>query len=425
MKLSDNGRRLSAHTGIGELMRDLGEALESGGPDTVMMGGGNPAHVPGAEALWRRRLQEILAAPAALETMLGDYDGPQGRRRFLETFAAFLRRTCGYDVGPEHVAVTSSSQAGSFLLLNLLAGADGDSGRTRRILLPLVPEYIGYADQVLAEGAFLARRPRIDTPSPHRFKYRIDFDGLTVGDDVAALCLSRPTNPSTNVVTDAELAHLADLARQSDRLLIIDNAYGLPFPGIVFTPARPCPWNENVVLLFSLSKLGLPGTRTGIVVAAPAIIERLAAANAVLALANGSVGQALTEPLFASGGIESLCAEHVRPFYAERCRLAVGWLDELLGDQIPYRLHEPEGAFFLWLWLPGLPISDRELYARLKARGVIVVPGSYFFYGLPESDGDFPHRRECLRLSYGQPPDRLRRGLEILADEVRRAFGAG
>jgi valine--pyruvate aminotransferase len=412
MSLSDNGRRLSAHTGIGELMRDLGAALEGGG-DVVMMGGGNPAHVPEAEDLWRTRMREVMGTPGAFEAMLGDYDGPQGRRRFLETFAAFLRRNCGYDIGPENVAITSSSQTGSFLLLNLLGG-----GR-RRILLPIVPEYIGYADQVLSDDAFVGRKPRIETRGAHRFKYHIDFDGLTIGDDIAAIVLSRPTNPSTNVVGDDELVRLAALARDGGRPLIVDNAYGLPFPGIVFTPARPAPWDDNVVLTFSLSKLGLPGTRTGIVVASAELVEQLAAANAVLALANGSVGQALTEPLFANDSVLRLSLEHIRPFYEQRCRLAVGWLDELLGDSVPYRIHEPEGAFFLWLWLPGLPVSDRELYQRLKARGLIVVPGSYFFYGLAD---DFAHRRECLRISYAQPPEKLRRGIEILADEVRRLY---
>jgi len=415
--LSDNGRRLSGPTGIHQLMHDLGAALESGGPDAVMMGGGNPAHVPGADALWRGRMQEILAEPGTFETMLGDYDGPQGRRRFIETFAAFLRRTCGYEVGPENIAVTSSSQTACFLLFNLLAGEDHASHTRRRVLLPLVPEYIGYSDQILAENPFRAVKPRIDTPTAHRFKYHIDFDALTLTDDIAALCLSRPTNPSANVVGDDELARLADLAVEHDRLLIVDNAYGLPFPGILFTPVRPAPWNANVVLTFSLSKLGLPGTRTGVVVAAPEIIHRLASANAVLALANGSVGQAITEPLFANGGIERLCAEHIGPFYRERCRTALQWMDELL-EGVDYRVHEPEGAFFLWLWLPGLPISDRELYLRLKARGVVVVPGSYFFYGLEE---EFPHRDECLRISYGQPLEKLRRGFEILADEIRRA----
>ena len=78
-----------------------------------------------------------------------------------------------------------------------------------------------------------------------------------------------------------------------------------------------------------------------------------------------------------------------------------------------------EGAFFLWLWFRGLPISDRELYERLKARKVLVVPGGYFFPGLSEP---WRHKRECLRMSYCTQPDALRRGIEIIADEVRSAY---
>ncbi len=419
--LSAIGERLAGHTGINELMDDLGAAFDAGG-DVVMMGGGNPAHVPAIEAVWQRRLTEIQNEPGALEAMLGDYDGPRGKLRFIETFAGYLRRSCGYDIGPENVAITSGSQAGFFLLLNMLAGPEAHSNRARRILLPLAPEYIGYADQTLCDRGFRAQRPLIEERGPRRFKYHIDFERLRVADDVAVLCLSRPTNPSANVVGDAELIRLVDLCRAHDRLLIIDNAYGLPFPRVVFAAAHPAPWHDGIVLTFSLSKLGLPGTRTGIVVAAPEIIRRLSAANAVLALSNGSVGQVVSEPLFTSGEIDRLCLEHVLPYYHARCQQALGWIDELFGDDLDYRVHEPEGAFFLWIWFRGLPIDDRELYQRLKRRGVLVVQGRYFFYGLEE---EWAHTHQCIRISYCQPPEKVRRGIGIIAEEVRRASRQG
>jgi valine--pyruvate aminotransferase len=415
LPLSEFGQRLTAATGINELMEDLGQAFAHAGPETVMMGGGNPAHIPAVEAIWRQRLEEILADPAATAVMLGDYDGPQGKPRFLETFAAYLRRTRGWEVGPENVAITAGSQTGSFLLLNMLAGPSS-AARPRRILLPLVPEYIGYADQILRDGAFVACQPTIENRGPHRFKYHVDFDALRMSDDVAAMLLSRPTNPSANVVTDAEVGRLSGLAREHGALLIVDNAYGLPFPGVVFGEARLPAWDEHCVFTFSLSKLGLPGTRTGIVVASAEIIRRLSAMNAVVGLANGTIGQVMTEPLFASGRIDHISAEHNRPYYTQRVRETLATLDEVLGDDVDWAVHEPEGAFFLWLWFRNLPIDDRELYGRLKARGVIAVPGSYFFYGL---ERDWPHRRQCLRLSYGQPQERVRRGLEILAEVVR------
>jgi valine--pyruvate aminotransferase len=89
---------------------------------------------------------------------------------------------------------------------------------------------------------------------------------------------------------------------------------------------------------------------------------------------------------------------------------------------LPLRIHRPEGAFFLWLWFPGLPIPSEELYRRLKQRDVLVLSGHHFFPGVAQDD---PHQHECLRLSYAQPPESVRAGIAILAEEVRRAYERG
>ena len=76
MTFSALGHRLSGGSGIENLMRDLGHALAAtGSPAPHMLGGGNPAHIPEVEAVWRRRLGEILDTPGAMESMLGDSAG--------------------------------------------------------------------------------------------------------------------------------------------------------------------------------------------------------------------------------------------------------------------------------------------------------------------------------------------------------------
>ena len=110
----------------------------------------------------------------------------------------------------------------------------GCSGRARRLLLPLAPEYIGYADLSVADGALTAHPASIDELGDGLFKYRLDFETLQVPDDVGAICVSRPTNPSGNVLTTSELQRLDALARKHAVPLIIDAAYGRPFPGIEF-----------------------------------------------------------------------------------------------------------------------------------------------------------------------------------------------
>jgi len=84
-----------------------------------------------------------------------------------------------------------------------------------------------------------------------------------------------------------------------------------------------------------------------------------------------------------------------------------------------YYIHKAEGAIFLWLWLPDLPISSQELYERLKQRGVLVISGHHFFPGLDE---DWDHKHECLRITYSMQEDVVRRGVRIIAEEVRKAF---
>lgn len=251
------------------------------------------------------------------------------------------------------------------------------------------------------------------------FKYHVDFDALTGVGDAAAICVSRPTNPTGNVLTDAEMQRLARIARERGVPLILDGAYGMPFPRIVFTSATPY-WDDNAILCLSLSKLGLPGARTGIVVARSDVIEALGGMTATMSLAVGSVGPVLMRELVASREIIAVSDAIIRPYYERRCGQALGWLRAALGDS-GYYIHRPEGAFFLWLWLPGLPITSAELYRRLKARGVLVLSGHHFFPGLAE---DWPHRHECLRISYAQHPDAVRAGLEIVGEEVRRAFGS-
>ena len=305
--------------------------------------------------------------------------------------------------------------------MNRFAG-DFQDGSHRRVLLPLVPEYIGYADQSVSRDLFSARRPTIERQEHHEFKYHIDFDHLAFTDDIAAIAVSRPTNPSSNVLTDEEISRLSQLAKDRGIPLMIDSAYGVPFPGVIFEEVSPV-WDEHIILTLSLSKLGLPGTRTGIVVARPDIIREMSAINAIASLANNNIGQALTLSLIESGEILRLSRDVVRPFYAEKSAFAVEQLRQFLPAELPWRVHRNEGAFFLWIWFEDLPIPTRELYQRLKARKVLIIPGEYFFFGLETED--WPHHRECIRLSYTQGEAIIRQGIEILAEEVTRAYAEG
>jgi len=233
MQFSTFGEKFNRYSGITQLMDDLNDGLRT--PGAIMLGGGNPAAIPEMLDYFRLTTEEIL--------------------------------------------------------FNLFAGKQPD-GSFKKILLPLAPEYIGYGDAGIDEDIFVSYHPEIELLDNGLFKYHVDFEQLKIDDSVAAICASRPTNPTGNVLTEEEIHKLDQLARENNIPLLVDNAYGVPFPNIIFEDVEPF-WNENTILCMSLSKLGLPGVRCGIVIANEQVTEALSNMNGIISLAPGSIGPAL------------------------------------------------------------------------------------------------------------------------------------
>lgn len=417
MKLSAFGQKFSANSGIVNLMEDLGSALNEN-PDMIFMGGGNPGRLPEIEAIFQQRLESVMADPKQRHSLFGIYQSPQGDKDFRSQLAEFLKRQFGWSLSERNIAVSNGSQSAFFVLYNMFAGTMPD-GSHSSIHLPLSPEYLGYADAGISDNFFTATRPEIEFLDDSLFKYRVDFSNLTLDQNVAAMCVSRPTNPTGNVLTDDEIEHLDDIANKQSIPLIIDGAYGQPFPNILFTDAKPH-WNENTILVLSLSKLGLPGIRTGIVIASEEIINAFTTANTIVSLATSNTGPALVKDMFKNGEILSLTQTYVTPFYQERANQTLEWFKQELKG-LPFCIHKPEGAIFLWLWFKDLPISSKALYQRLKKCGVLIIPGEDFFIGI---DDGWPHKYECIRVSYANDSETVRKGVAIIAAEIWKLYRA-
>ncbi|EGQ8522563.1 valine--pyruvate transaminase [Vibrio parahaemolyticus] len=416
MQFSKFGEKFNQYSGITQLMDDLNDGLRT--PGAIMLGGGNPAAIPAMLDYFHQANEEMLAS-GELVAALTNYDGPQGKDVFVKALAQLFRETYGWDISEKNISLTNGSQSGFFYLFNLFAGQQPD-GSHKKVLLPIAPEYIGYGDAGIDEDIFVSYHPEIELLDNGLFKYHVDFEKLTVDDSVAAICASRPTNPTGNVLTDEEVRKLDKLARENNIPLIIDNAYGLPFPNIIFEDVEPF-WNENTILCMSLSKLGLPGVRCGIVIASEEITQALTNMNGIISLAPGSVGPALANHIIAKGDLLKLSSEVIKPFYKQKSQRAVELLQQAITDK-RFRIHKPEGAIFLWLWFDELPITTMELYQRLKARGVLIVPGEYFFIGQKD---EWDHAHQCLRMNYVQDDEMMQKGIAIIAEEVEKAYQQG
>ena len=166
------------------------------------------------------------------------------------------------------------------------------------------------------------------------FKYHVDFaaveECLRVG-DVAAIAVSRPSNPTGNVLTEEELQRLSDLAAHYGVYLIVNGAYGVPFPGIVFARSsrtgRPCDQHVQSV------ETGTARRADGIVVGPPEIIAAVRSMTAIIGLAAGNIGQQLVLPLLESGEILELGPRVLAPFYRAQSQAAQSAAGEFWADR--------------------------------------------------------------------------------------------
>ena len=437
MQFSKFGEKFTKNSGILQLMDDLGNALNSEQPIN-MLGGGNPARIDTVnQTYWAvfKTLAEGDMGAMAIEN-IGNYSTPQGDAKFIAALVDFFNRHYDWGLTTDNIALTNGSQNAFFYLFNLFGGQFDDQAQgsiDKKILLPLAPEYVGYADAHVDGQHFIAVPPSIEFVQHQGedgfFKYRVDFDTLENlaelhNGEIGAICCSRPTNPTGNVLTDDEMARLEAIAKRFDIPLIIDNAYGMPFPNIIYSQAT-LNWNEQIILCFSLSKIGLPGVRTGIVVANPQVVKAISSLNAIVNLAPTRFGAAIATPLLQDDRLKDLSDNHIRPFYQGQAKLAVQLLKQELGDlPSPYnnamKIHKPEGAIFLWVWFKDLPITTVELYERLKAKGTLIIPSEHFFVGVDTEN--FKHAHECIRLSIAQDDETLKKGIATIGEVVREVY---
>ena len=431
MKFSKYGQQFTKTSAISQLMDDLGDALKSPTP-VNMLGGGNPARIDKVnEAYFEvyKSLEQGGIDGGAIESV-GNYSNPQGDAKFIDALVAFFNRHYDWNLTTENIVLTNGSQNAFFYLFNLFGGQfEDEQGEisTKSILLPLAPEYIGYSDVHIDGKHFIAIKPEIEEVEHEGetgfFKYKIDFEALESlpalkNGEIGAICCSRPTNPTGNVLTDEEMAQLSAIAKQYDVPLIIDNAYGEPFPNIIY-PDVNLNWDKNTVLCFSLSKIGLPGARTGIIIAAPEVVKTVSAMNAVVNLAPTRFGAAIATPLLNEDRLKELCDDTIQPFYAKKAKKAITHIKEEMDDY-PVLVHKPEGAIFLWVWFKDLPISTTEIYDRLKEKATLIVPSEHFYPGLDTTN--YPHAHQCIRMSIAASDETLESGIKVIGEVVRELY---
>jgi valine--pyruvate aminotransferase len=410
LALTQFGDRMSHLTGVRAIMKDIIETLNASkasnsSQEFINLSAGNPVILPEVEQLWRDCTADLLASPEAI------------RDDFNVRY--------GLQLTSRNILITPGSQNLYFLAANALGGYSS-SGQLKDIVLPLSPDYTGYGGVTLYPEALKAYRPFIELgDDPHSFKYRPDFNQLEINENTGFVLFSRPCNPTGNVITDDEVQGIVDLATPYDVPVFIDSAYAPPFPALNFTEMTPV-FGPNIVHCISLSKAGLPGERVGIAIGDEKIIQILEAFQTNMCIHSSRYGQAIAARAIRSGALADIAENVIRPHYRNKFAVLEDTLIHHMPNEVPWRLHRGEGAIFAWLWFDNLPMTDWEFYNELKKYGVIIVPGSPFFPGLKENlkGEDWPHMRQCFRISLTATEAQLVTALKHLATLTDKVYSA-
>ena len=415
--LSQFGSQMSQLTGVRAIMKDIIETLRnSKGREFINLSAGNPIILPEVEQLWRDCTQELLDSDEYGEVVCR-YGSSQGYTPLIEAIVKDFNARYGLELSDRHILITGGSQALYLYAANAFGGYT-TSGELKQVVLPLSPDYTGYGGVSLTPEALLAYKPTLEIDEDkHRFKYRPDFNKLEIDRQTGCVIFSRPCNPTGNVISDEEVKKIANLAASNDVPVLIDSAYAPPFPALNFTKMTP-QFGDNIIHCMSLSKAGLPGERIGIAIGDPKLIQILESFQTNACIHSSRYGQAIAAKAIASGRLVDLAVNVIRPHYRRKIEVLENTLDAAMPD-VPWYLHQGEGAIFAWLWLKDLPITDWEFYQELKQVGVIAVPGSTFFPGLRE---DWQHKQQCLRISLTATETEIAEAMKRLANVAEKVY---
>ncbi len=328
---------------------------------------------------------------------LHGYSPSLGITAVREAIAASLEERFGLPYRKEHIFMASGA-AGALAHAFRLVTEPGDAVLT---FAPYFPEYMPYVNLT---GAVLKVVP------PDTESFQIHFGKLEemLTENVAAVLINTPNNPSGVVYSAETLRRLADLLGQKSReyghriYLISDE----PYREIVFKGVdAPCvsAFYDDTIMCYSFSKsLSIPGERIGYVAVNPNCAEAETMVNMCGQISRGighncppSIIQLAVSKVLDETADLGVYETNMEILYRELAALG-------------FTCVKPGGTFYIFP--KALEEDAREFCRKALAYDLILVPGDTF--GAP---GYF-------RMAYCIDTEKVERSLEALRRFVKETY---
>ena len=334
------------------------------------------------------------------------YTPSAGIVELREAVAKYLGSSRGLEVSPDDVVVGAGAKP--FIGYTVLSTTDYGAGD--EVIFPN-PGFPIYESQIKANGA-------VPVPLYLRESRAFNFDPQELADKITPrtrlLILNSPQNPTGGVIPHRDMEAIADILRKHEQVWVFaDEIYGrLIYDGEFASIAAFPGMQERTIISDGCSKTwAMTGWRLGF------IANRKLAPFFTTWITNT---ESCASQISQWAAVEALNgpqddAQRMRDIFFERRNLIVKLLNEVPG----VTCQSPGGAFYVW---PNVTAAcamigakdSEELRGRLlNEAGVAVLADIHF-------GPRVPNEGQHIRFSYAASNEAIQKGVERMADFIRR-----
>ena len=339
------------------------------------------------------------AAKRAIDQDQSYYTGMSGLLTLRQAASDFVKEKYQLDYNPENeILVTiGATEALSATLTAILEEGD-------KVLLP-APAYPGYEPIVNLVGAEIVE---IDTTengfvlTPEMLEKAI----LEQGDELKAVILNYPVNPTGITYSREQLEALAAVLRKYEIFVVCDEVYSeLTYTGENHVSLGTM-LREQAIIINGLSKShAMTGWRLGFIFAPANFTAQLIKSHQYLVTAANTMAQHAAVEALTAGKND---AEPMKKEYIQRRDYIIDKMTDL-----GFEIIKPDGAFYIFAKIPAG--YDQDSFAFLKdfaqKKAVAFIPGAAFGqYG-----------EGYVRLSYAASMGTIREAMKRLEEYMREA----
>ena len=353
---------------------------------------------------------KIMPEKGKVALQYGPTDGlPELKNEFIK----FLKKYEGIDAKPENLIVTTASQQSLDMVGRLFIDASDP-------VIVEKPSYMGALQVFRSYGAeFIGVKLEDDGISTVELEERLKW--LRSQDEHYKFLYIIPDfqNPGGVTLCEEKRKRIIELAEEYNLVIVEDTPYRqIRFDGkapkMMYRLDQEGKKSNNIIALFTFSKIFAPGLRLGVILGHPSIIRKMEILKQSLDLCSSSINQLIAAEFLRSG----YCDKHlkvVNASYKVKRDAMVGALKKYMPKGVTWT--NPQGGLFLWLRLPE-DMSADDMFPEAIKENVAYVIGSAF-----HSDGS---GKNTMRLNFSYPtPEEIDEGIKRLATAIKKRMAAG